>query len=55
MTFRFYQAIHDVTNVLISQKTSKIENHFTNIFKSSEQFLMKFNDIEGISKQLMAL
>ena len=41
----------------MSQKKFKnqIKKKFMNFFKSSAEFLIKFNDFEAITKQLMAL
>ena len=42
-------------NKLISQKLEKIEKTFMTFFKSLGEYLIKFNELEAISRHLTAL
>ena len=52
----YLHAISGINNAFISQKIeNKMKKNVMIFFKSSRQFLIKFNDIEYISKQLTTL
>ena len=50
MTLKQLASINGVIKALITQKIEKIKEKLIDIFESLGQFLLKFNDLEAISK-----
>ena len=50
MTLKHLASINGVIKALITQKIEKIEKNFIDFFESLGQSLLKFNDLEAISK-----
>ena len=55
MTLKHLASNNGVIKALITQKIEKIKKNFRDFFESLGRSLLKFNDLEAISKELTAL